>query len=99
MIKVKISNDCITVSGHANFSGKGSDIVCASVSTAVTMCINQLEIFDELASINYELREGYLELHVVKKTDVVEKVIKNLLYTLSDLESLYPKYIAISENL
>ena len=98
MIKVNLSKETIDVKGHAGFAKKGEDIVCASVSTAVTMCINQIELFDMLDHIEFILDEGNFHLHIVNNNDVLEKIIKNLVYTLSDLEITYPKYIKISEN-
>jgi len=98
MIKVTIKPNEISVTGHANFKAYGEDTICASVSTAVTMSINQIEIFDILNDINYEIRPGYLKLQVVKTSDVLEKILQNLIYTLSDLESQYPDFIKIKEN-
>ena len=97
MIKINISANDIKVTGHAGYAKKGEDIVCASVSTAVTMCINQIEIFDLMSNIEYEVKEGYLMLHVVRWDDVLEKIVKNFLYTLSELERDYPYFVKIRE--
>ncbi|MDE6477450.1 MAG: ribosomal-processing cysteine protease Prp [Mycoplasmoidaceae bacterium] len=35
MIEVKIKENSITVSGHANYAQKGNDIVCAAISTII----------------------------------------------------------------
>lgn len=100
MIKVLIETKKVVVSGHANYAKKGNDIVCASVSTAVMMSINQIEIFDLLDCIEYNVdNNGLIAIEVVKENDTVLKIIKNLVYTLSDLELQYPKYIKINENL
>ena len=51
MITVEIiNNKIIKVLGHADYAQYGSDIVCASVSTAVYMSINQIEVFDKTYS-------------------------------------------------
>ena len=97
MIKVSISALDIEIKGHAGYDNTGFDIVCASVSTAVTMCINQIELFDRLNMIEYQLRDGYLKLHVVVSDEVLEKILKNLIYTLSDLENQYPHYLKVRE--
>ena len=99
MIKVTIKPNEICVTGHAGYSERGTDIVCASVSTAVTMSINQMELLNVLANTKYEVKPGYLKLQVVRTDVVLEKIIENLIYTLSDLESQYPDFIQIKENL
>ena len=40
MIKVNIAKNKIIIAGHAGYSEKGKDIVCASVSTLVISSIN-----------------------------------------------------------
>ena len=53
MINIEIiNNKTIKVKGHANYAEYGQDIVCASVSTAVYMSINQIEVFDKSECIN-----------------------------------------------
>jgi len=97
MINVRISANDIEIKGHAGYDKSGFDIVCASVSTAATMCINQIELFERLDLIDYQIRDGYLKLHIVKSDEVLEKIIQNLVYTLSDLENQYPHYINVRE--
>ena len=100
MITVEINNNkTIKVFGHANYAEYGSDIVCASVSTAVYMSINQIEVFDKQECINTKIVEGNAYIEVVREDDTVSKVISNLIFTLRDLELQYPKYIKIKEKL
>jgi len=100
MINIEIiNNKTIKVKGHANYAEYGSDIVCASVSTAVYMSINQIEVFDKINCINTKITEGNACIEVVCEDEVVNKVISNLIFTLRDLELQYPKYIKINEKI
>ena len=100
MINVQIiKNSTIKVNGHADYAQYGQDIVCASVSTAVYMSINQIEVFDKTMCINYQVEEGNAYIEVVREDEIVKKVISNLIFTLRDLELQYPKYIKIKEKI
>ncbi len=100
MIKVQIKDinnpSYIKVTGHAEYDESGKDIVCSSVSTAIIMTINQIELFDIIEDINYDINEGYLELKVLKHSTSLEKILKNLTYTLTSLEENYSKYIKLN---
>ena len=100
MINIEIiKNETIKVSGHANYAEYGQDIVCASVSTAVYMSINQIEVFDKFDCIKTIVKEGNACIEVVREDEIVKKVISNLIFTLRDLELQYPKYIKINEKI
>ena len=100
MINIEIiNNKTIKVKGHADYAEYGQDIVCASVSTAVYMSINQIEVFDKTDCIKTIIREGNACIEVVCEDDIVNKVISNLIFTLRDLELQYPKYIKINEKI
>ena len=100
MINIEIiNNKTIKVKGHANYAEYGQDIVCASVSTAVYMSINQIEVFDKLDCIKTNVMEGNACIEVVREDEIVSKVISNLIFTLRDLELQYPKYIKINEKI
>ena len=95
MIKINIKGniDEITVKGHANYDEYGKDIVCASVSSIVITSINAIIRIDK-DSIDYnELNGVYIK--VLKHTDVIDKLVINLVELLNDLEKQYPKYIEI----
>ena len=99
MINIKIEKKRIEVVGHANQAKYGSDVVCASVSTAVTMTINQIELFNLLEKISYELKPGYSLLTVIEDDEIISKIINNLVFTLKNLELQYPKYLKINETI
>lgn len=92
MITVLKQDHKISVKGHANLSIHGRDIVCAAVSTAIIMTINQIEVFSKLDQIEYQIDEGYFMIKY-SDDDIIIKIITNLEYTLDNLIKQYPKYI------
>ena len=96
MIKVEVSKDCISISGHANFDEYGKDIVCAAVSSTVLTTINGILSIDN-KSIKVE--EGNnLIIMIINHTDVVDKLLNNMIRCLKELEKKYEKNIKIKEE-
>ena len=91
-IKRKDKEATLEVQGHANYSGYGTDIVCASISTA---CIFTANLIEKL-KLSYNIidlvcEEGYFRLQV-KTTDLTANAIfENLEYTLEEISKQYPK--------
>ncbi len=95
MIKIDIKDqNKIIITGHANYDDIGKDIVCASVSSIVITTINGILEIDEDA-IEYEDLDNKIELEVIKNNDIVNKLIKNMIFMLEVLEKDYPKNIKI----
>jgi len=93
MIKVEVLENKITITGHAEYADKGKDIVCASVSSIVITTVNGILRIDSKA-ILYTEDEGIV-INVIKKSDVVDKLITNMIELLEELKEQYPKYINI----
>ena len=93
MIKIEINKDKITIKGHADYKESGKDIVCASVSSIVITTINGILRIDSQA-LDYTEDDG-IYIKVKKHTEVVDKLITNMIELLSDLEEQYPKYVNI----
>lgn len=96
MIKISIKNDQIIISGHSGYSVSGSDIVCSSVSSIAITTINAIIRIDENA-ITYKKEDGYLEVNIVKHTDIIDLLIDNMIDLLSELARDYEKYIKIDK--
>ena len=98
MIKVNIKGniDEINVVGHANYDLYGKDIVCASVSSILITSVNAIIRIDD-KSIDYNELDG-VYIKVLKHTDVIDKLLINLVELLTDLEKQYPKYIEIRRS-
>ena len=75
------------------FAPYGEDIVCAAVSTAVIMTINAIEKLNEKENIKVDLKEGYVKITIVNLTVIVKGLLENLMYSLADIKSQFPKYI------
>lgn len=82
------------IKGHANYGDYGTDIVCASISTA---CIFTANLIEKL-NLGYNIidlvcEEGYFRLQV-KTTDGTSKaVFENLEFMLDEISKQYPKYL------
>ena len=94
MIKVNIKEDEITIKGHSGYSEEGSDIVCASVSSISITTVNALLSIDEDCII-YEEADGYLNIKIKKHSEVIDKLIDNMINLLTELEKQYKKNIEI----
>lgn len=94
MIKIKIKEDEITIKGHSGYSEEGSDIVCASVSSISITTVNALLSIDE-DCIEYIDNDGYLNIKIKKHSDIIDKLINNMINLFKELEKEYNKYIEI----
>ena len=101
MIKVNIKKnndiiDSIHMNGHAMYDDYGKDIVCASFSTMVITTINAILSFDENA-ISYTDTND-LEIINIKKDDITNKLLNNLVNMIYELRDNYDKNINIKEE-
>lgn len=94
MIKIDIKDNLITIKGHSGYSVSGSDIVCASVSSIAITSINAILRIDENAIV-YKKEDGFLEIEILKHTDIIDSLIDNMIDLLSELELQYKKNIKI----
>ena len=96
MIKVKVLNDKITMSGHAMYDDYGKDIVCSSASSIVITTVNAILSFGEY--INYEEKKDLFIINILEHNDVSDKLIKNMINMLEELQDDYPKNINIRKE-
>ena len=93
MIKVIIKEDVITISGHANYDEYGKDIVCSAVSATVITTVNGILSIDNSA---IEVTEGEkVEIKILKHSNVVDKLISNMINLLTELQNEYKDNIDI----
>ncbi len=97
MIKVDVSKKNIVISGHAMFDDYGKDIVCASASSIVITSINAILRIDDKALI-YKTSKDKLSIEIIHETDVVNKLILNMIDLLKELEKQYKKNIQVTEE-
>ena len=94
MIKIKFDKDKISIKGHSGYDVIGKDIVCASVSSIVIPSINAIISIDETA-ISYKQDEGFIEINILKHSEIVDLLILNMKELLKELQIQYDKYIKI----
>lgn len=93
MIKVEIKKDVITISGHAMYDDFGKDIVCAAVSSTVITTVNGILSIDKDA-IKVNEKSG-VKINILKHTEVVDKLIDNMINLLTELSKDYKDNIDI----
>jgi hypothetical protein len=93
MIKVNVSKNKITITGHADYDCYGKDIVCAAVSSTVITTINGILSIDK---DSLKVTEGKtLIIEILKNNDVVDKLISNMINLLTELKNDYKDNIDI----
>ena len=93
MIKVIVKEDVITISGHANYDEYGKDIVCSAVSATVITTVNGVLSIDNSA---IEVTESEnVEIKILKHSNVVDKLISNMINVLTVLQNEYMDNIDI----
>lgn len=93
MIKYHITNNELSVKGHALYSKYGTDIVCSSVSTLLITNINLIELLGFIDDIKFRISEGMFYLKIIRSNNILEKIFLNIANTLNELKLLYPKNI------
>ena len=84
-------------SGHSGYAEEGSDVICASVSSAAYMAANTLtEIVGDRADIDVD--DGYLRLTVKEPSEKTEIVLQGLELHISTLAQDYDEYILCDEK-
>ena len=101
MIKVEIikNNNIITsisCKGHASYAEYGKDIVCASFSTMIITTINAILEIDKEA-ISYTDNNN-LNIVNIKKDNITNKLLNNLVNMIYELKENYDKNINIKEE-
>lgn len=96
-VKIEIKNNSlkkINISGHANYSDYGKDIVCASCSSILVTTVNAIIEIDESA-IEYLDNGNIVTINILKDNDIVNKLLNNMLSLFKDLTKDYKDYIKI----
>ena len=85
------------IRGHSGYAEEGSDVICASVSSAAYMAANTLtEIVGAEADIAVD--DGYLKLTLNEPTDKTELILQGLELHISTLAQDYDEYILCDEK-
>ena len=82
------------VRGHANYSEKGSDIVCAGVSAIVEMCCNGIcEVLKR--DVIIECEEGKIFLEIKEEDEMAKAFLRALELEVSLLQQQYKENISL----
>ena len=84
----------VKIEGHADYAEEGFDIVCASVSSIAITTVNAIIRIDEEA-LFYTEKDGLLEIGIVKFSDVIDKLMENMIVMFEELEKQYEDYVKI----
>ncbi|MFH1096267.1 MAG: ribosomal-processing cysteine protease Prp [Candidatus Desantisbacteria bacterium] len=90
----KIIEFCVT--GHADYTNKGDDIVCAAVSAVVQTAVEGLKKYLP-EGIHVKKEKGILHLSIIKGENVQESsiILETMLLGLKRIEENYQEYIRI----
>ncbi len=97
MIKVIVEKNKIEIVGHSNYDTLGKDIVCSAVSSIVTTTINGIISIDEKA-ISYNYKNDKMTISNLKKDEITDKLLNNMIDLLKSLAKDYPKNINVKES-
>ncbi len=86
------------IGGHAGYSDSGSDIVCASVSSAVMLTVNTITDFFGIDAEVFADENVSLEISDFRKSsvEVADKLISSLITHLEAVSEEFPKTINIT---
>ena len=89
------------VSGHSGYAEAGSDIVCAAISTAVTMAEATInDVCGAKAKVRVKDNGAHITLTLPVSCDEeesVQAVLSGMMLTLIQLRDDYPDYIEVLE--
>jgi uncharacterized protein YsxB (DUF464 family) len=95
----------MTLDGHAEFSERGADIVCAAVSALSIGIVNSIEQFlgIELNPIDEE-EEGFMWIRLPhnipsEKIEQLQLLLKTLAFSIRGIADQYPDYVHVIEEL
>lgn len=87
--------ESISIKGHTGYNVSGKDIVCAAISSSAITTVNGILCLDKEA-IKVVQDDGYLQISTLKKSDITNKLLENLLDMLLQIEKDYPKNVKIN---
>ena len=86
-----------TVDGHSGYAESGSDIVCASVSSAVWLTINGIEK-QNLATLSYEESDGFVKCTISgNRLEGADILLNSLVMFIAELSGQYGDYLKFTQ--
>lgn len=86
-----------SIRGHSDYSGHGSDIVCAAVSSAAFMAVNTLTDVLNITPLALRADDGDMLFRIELRDERRSRdILSGLRIHLKNLEEQYPKNIRVS---
>ena len=82
------------ISGHAEYSESGSDIVCAAVSALAQSALLGLLDYDA-QHVQYDVGEGSLSVHVMKDGVAPQAILRAMELGLTEISKQYSEYVIL----
>ena len=85
------------ITGHANYSEYGTDIVCAAITTATFTTLGLLQKVLSEKSYKYTEKDADIEFSILEQNDseLVKQIIQNFIEVLDNIKKQYPKHLKL----
>ena len=95
MIVVTITQDGLSVDGHAGYAETGNDIICAAVSALTQGLIHSMESLTD-DRISYRIASGHVDIKYKNLSEQGKLLIDSFFIAVSDIQLSYgEKYVRI----
>lgn len=95
MIVVTITQDGLSVDGHAGYAETGNDIICAAVSALTQGLIHSMEALTD-DRISYRIASGHVDIKYKNLSEQGKLLIDSFFIAMSDIQLSYgEKYVRI----
>ena len=94
MIAVRVREDGVTVSGHANYAGVGKDIICAGVTSLTQTLIKSMNDLTE-DKIEYEMSPGRADIKYRDLSEAGKLLADSFFIGICLIASEFPDYVRI----
>lgn len=96
MIVVTITQDGLTVDGHAGYAETGNDIICAAVSALTQGLIHSMESLTD-DRISYRIASGHVDIKYKNLSEQGKLLIDSFFIAVSDIQMTYgDQYVKIN---
>lgn len=86
-----------TIQGHSGLEERGSDIVCAAVSSAAYLTVNTITDILHVTPLALRAEEGDMYLQIGRKDEqACRDILSGLKLHLTQLEEQYPDHLRVS---
>ncbi len=94
MIVVRVREDEVTVSGHANYAGVGKDIICAGVTSLTQTLIKSMNDLTE-DKIEYEMSSGRADIKYRNLSKEGKLLVDSFFIGICQIADEFPEHVRI----